>query len=95
MRVNHSQLIPVICGSDGTLPFAKRRGRGSEATAGDAPGGRALKASPLPRTPPSFPRRREPRACPGLEPGVRVNHSQLIPVFPAQAGTQRKTKRAD
>ena len=31
-------------------PFAKRRGRGSVATAGDAP-----------RTPPSFPRRREPR----------------------------------
>ena len=26
---------------------------------------------------------------------MRVNHSQLIHVFPAQAGTQRKTKHAD
>ena len=67
--IAHICAICVICGSDDTVPFAKRRGRGSEATAGDAPGGKATKKSPLPHTPTSFPanptqsfpRRREPR----------------------------------
>ncbi len=33
--------ITVICGSTTTVPFAKRRGRGSEVNAEDARGGRA------------------------------------------------------